>query len=197
VARLNTSAAIDERVRRRAAASRSAARTASESLNPSLRMTSSAAAALSSKRTCRDRLIGVKCSTYRATHETIDRGYPGANSRCAAETPEEVVRATVEEPENSVPDAVPEAEPPAPAPAPTDAVRAAEATRALAAFAPAFPPAAAPSGPNSRLACAEAAIGACAAADRTALEAEPPSGAPTPCATAVNALSPRPAPPAR
>lgn len=50
-----TSSTIDERTRRRAAASRSAVRTASESLRPPARMTSSAADELSSRRTWRAR----------------------------------------------------------------------------------------------------------------------------------------------
>jgi hypothetical protein len=50
-ARRRTSSAIEDRTRRRAAASRNAVRTASESLKPLERTTSSAAAALSSRRT--------------------------------------------------------------------------------------------------------------------------------------------------
>jgi hypothetical protein len=53
--RRRTSSAIDDRTRRRAAASRNAVRTASESLRPLERTTSSAAAALSSRRTWRER----------------------------------------------------------------------------------------------------------------------------------------------
>ena len=64
-----TSAATDERARRLAAVSRSAVRTASESLSPSLRMTLSAATEVSSKRTCRERLMthNVAQSMLRAT----------------------------------------------------------------------------------------------------------------------------------
>jgi len=66
-----TSAAIEERARRRAAVSRRAIRTASESLSPSPRMTLRAEAELSSKRTCSERLIVPDRSTYHATWTVV------------------------------------------------------------------------------------------------------------------------------